>query len=646
MYFGTINYIFFEDIYQLTTPKKPATMPRIMLKGGIWRNTEDEVLKVAVAKYGLNQWSRVASLLHRKSAKQCKARWSEWLDPSIKKVEWSREEEEKLLHLAKVFPTQWRTISRHIGRTATQCLERYEFLLDQALRKEQGGNSLESDNQLRRLMPGEIDPNPETKPARPDPQDMDQDELEMLSEARARCANTQGKKAKRKAREKQLQEARRLAALQKKRELRMAGIVTGESRKRKRGIDYNAEIPFYKPVIHGEHDLMADPKVQNDFDFKRLRQEHIEGKMRSEIEADARKRDKQRPAVAQPIFSFQPKRTELILNEPIYDQKPDEVASKGLLTTKFELPELLNLPAPQNEIVTNDEDDDDEEEEEGDDNSVYDDDANLDQAQVDEMMKNQAQQEREAEFKRLSQAVQKKLPRPNDIPFNLRDLNSLASGPYEKAMQIVNQELLPLLHDDAINHKTDEQMKSDSRKSRSGVDVDRYRSNYLESYPKHDFTKDQLARSRNLVLKELAKTGKDEIEFEQLFVQVHEFPRLCRVNKSIHKDYSTIAQRLDDRINKMQDKEDTKCQSFEKDHSEQLNSIQDIIENVVQARIELDTFNRLYSSELVAAQRRIDTSSAEVQKLKAQHDRLQEKYDSLSRKLEERDTNCSSKLAR
>ena len=39
---------------------------------------------------------------------------------------------------------------------------------------------------------------------------MDEDELEMLSEARARLANTQGKKAKRKAREKQLEEARQV----------------------------------------------------------------------------------------------------------------------------------------------------------------------------------------------------------------------------------------------------------------------------------------------------------------------------------------------------------------------------------------------------------------------------------------------------
>ena len=46
----------------------------------------------------------------------------------------------------------------------------------------------------------------------------------MLSEASARLTITQGKKAKRKARERQL-EARRLEILQKKRELKQAGIM-------------------------------------------------------------------------------------------------------------------------------------------------------------------------------------------------------------------------------------------------------------------------------------------------------------------------------------------------------------------------------------------------------------------------------------
>ena len=104
--------------------RSTSGMVRILIKGGTWKNTEDEILKAAVMKYGLNQWSRISSLLVRKSARECKARWYDWLDPSIKKTEWTREEEEKLLHLVKIFPTQWRTIAPIIGgRTANQCIE-------------------------------------------------------------------------------------------------------------------------------------------------------------------------------------------------------------------------------------------------------------------------------------------------------------------------------------------------------------------------------------------------------------------------------------------------------------------------------------------------------------------------------------------
>jgi pre-mRNA-splicing factor CDC5/CEF1 len=156
---------------------------RILIKGGVWKNTEDEVLKAAVMKYGKQNWARVASLMNRKSAKQCKARWYDWLDPSIKKIDWTREEEEKLLHMAKLMPNQWRTIAPVVGRTAAQCIDHYERLLD---RVQQADGAVPAESDPRRLRAGEIDPNPESKPARPDPIDMDEDEKEMLSEARAR----------------------------------------------------------------------------------------------------------------------------------------------------------------------------------------------------------------------------------------------------------------------------------------------------------------------------------------------------------------------------------------------------------------------------------------------------------------------------
>ncbi|GKG64262.1 hypothetical protein Tco_0651363, partial [Tanacetum coccineum] len=44
----------------------------------------------------------------------------------------------------------------------------------------------EAGDDPRKLLHGEIDPYMESKPARPDLVDMDKDEIEMLSEARAR----------------------------------------------------------------------------------------------------------------------------------------------------------------------------------------------------------------------------------------------------------------------------------------------------------------------------------------------------------------------------------------------------------------------------------------------------------------------------
>jgi pre-mRNA-splicing factor CDC5/CEF1 len=248
----------------------------------------------------------VASLLNKKTAKQAKARWHEWLDPSVRKVEWSREEEEKLLHLAKLMPAQWKTIGPLVGRTASQCQEQYEKLLDSAAQGKEGddqGDDLRTQSQ-QQLRAGQIDSHPETKPARPDPIDMDEDEIEMLQEARARLANTQGKKAKRKAREKMLAQAKRLADLQKRRELKQAGLLSSQAkkkaRKRNRDIDLGVEIPFHKPAPAGFHDVGVEDeraesmraKQQKAIDFHKLNEQQYHSRDREA--AQAKKREEAR----------------------------------------------------------------------------------------------------------------------------------------------------------------------------------------------------------------------------------------------------------------------------------------------------------------------------------------------------------------
>ncbi|KAI4476228.1 hypothetical protein M0804_013768, partial [Polistes exclamans] len=203
-------------------------------------------------------------------------------------------------------------------------------LLDQAQKKEEGDDAADDP---RKLKPGEIDPNPETKPARPDPKDMDEDELEM-SEARARLANTQGKKAKRKAREKQLEEARRLAALQKR---------------------------FYD--TSKEH---LDPLA---IDFSKMRQQHLDGDYKQEKEEMERRKDKQKLKQRKEndipmgmLNNEEPvkKRSKLVLPEPqISDQELQlgrasevvhEVATKSGITLSDSL--LADYSLPTNVAVT------------------------------------------------------------------------------------------------------------------------------------------------------------------------------------------------------------------------------------------------------------------------------------------------------
>lgn len=161
----------------------------------------------------------------------------------------------------------------------------------------------------------------------------------MLSEARARLANTQGKKAKRKAREKQLEEARRLAALQKRRELRAAGITVLQKNKRKRGVNYNTEIPFEKRPAPGFYDTSNEVIDPLAIDFSKMRQQHLDGEFRQEKEEMERKKDKQKSKQRKEndipmgmLNNEEPlkKRSKLVLPEPqISDHELQQVVKLG-----------------------------------------------------------------------------------------------------------------------------------------------------------------------------------------------------------------------------------------------------------------------------------------------------------------------------
>lgn len=144
----------------------------------------------------------------------------------------------------------------------------------------------------------------------------------MLSEARARLANTQGKKAKRKAREKQLESARRLAAHQKRRELKAAGIEINE-RKKKRGIDYNAGIPFRHKPPPGFWDVTSEVEREEreSKSMVNVLLSRLEGQRRSEVEEESRRRDAKKIKIKAESGDYIPRSAMKMLERPAFTER-------------------------------------------------------------------------------------------------------------------------------------------------------------------------------------------------------------------------------------------------------------------------------------------------------------------------------------
>lgn len=100
-------------------------------------STEDSQLTELVNRFGGKQWARIALMLPGRTGKQCRERWCNNLDPTLKKGAWTPEEDAIILQLHALLGTRWAEIAKSLpGRSDNSVKNRWYSTCSRILRQQ------------------------------------------------------------------------------------------------------------------------------------------------------------------------------------------------------------------------------------------------------------------------------------------------------------------------------------------------------------------------------------------------------------------------------------------------------------------------------------------------------------------------------
>jgi hypothetical protein len=88
-----------------------------------WTEREDQILTGNVQKYGTSNWSLIACALPGRTGKQCRERWTNQLDPSLNRDNWTSQEDTILLFQQNTCGNCWSKISHFLPRRSANAIK-------------------------------------------------------------------------------------------------------------------------------------------------------------------------------------------------------------------------------------------------------------------------------------------------------------------------------------------------------------------------------------------------------------------------------------------------------------------------------------------------------------------------------------------
>ena len=110
---------------------------------GSWTTEEDETIITFVRENGDKDWAKLALLLKGRTGKQCRERYRNHLDTSVKRTPWTKEEDDILADLHAKYGNAWTKIAEFLpGRTDNCIKNRWNSTIKKRLERIESGQPL------------------------------------------------------------------------------------------------------------------------------------------------------------------------------------------------------------------------------------------------------------------------------------------------------------------------------------------------------------------------------------------------------------------------------------------------------------------------------------------------------------------------
>eukprot|EP00948_MAST-09A_sp_MAST-9A-sp1_P002656 g2656.t1 len=116
----------YYNIIHTSEPNRSLLNASAVKGKGSWTPREDSALRRLVEKYGQAKWSFIGKFLPGRVGKQCRERWHNHLNPSLKKTPWSSKEDQLIILQREKLGNRWAQIARMMpGRSDNDVKNRW-----------------------------------------------------------------------------------------------------------------------------------------------------------------------------------------------------------------------------------------------------------------------------------------------------------------------------------------------------------------------------------------------------------------------------------------------------------------------------------------------------------------------------------------